>query len=74
MPASYVGHKTTTANLADQCALLHQKVTAFLNRLPVDDRIARAQRMTRESLAIIAEALHRYEYLYLHSRSLSPLR
>ncbi|EME78912.1 uncharacterized protein MYCFIDRAFT_53605 [Pseudocercospora fijiensis CIRAD86] len=47
-------------NLSEQCARVHKKVYDFLNQTPRSERVENVQRMTRESLRVIAEALKRY--------------
>lgn len=50
----------STESLAEECARVHEQVFAFLARAPRTTRVEQAQKQTRESLAIIDEALRRY--------------
>jgi len=47
--------------LRDLCAQLHSQVTAFLQEDVKTERLKAAQARTRHSLAVIQEALDRYE-------------
>ncbi|KXT04712.1 hypothetical protein AC579_616 [Pseudocercospora musae] len=47
-------------DLAEQCARVNKKVHEFLNLKPRNERVDNVQRMTRESLSVIGEALERY--------------
>ena len=44
------------------CAELHEKVTAFLQENFKTERLRATQAQTKRSLAVIQEALDRYEY------------
>ncbi|KAF7187464.1 putative FAD synthase [Pseudocercospora fuligena] len=51
---------TEAKDLAEQCARVNKKVYEFLNQKPRNERVGNVQRMTRESLGVIGEALERY--------------
>ena len=46
--------------LPELCAQIHDKVEAFLNAEPREERIRAAQAQSRISLGVIEEALSRY--------------
>jgi FAD synthetase len=61
-----------TQNLAEQCERVHKKVYDFLDRkAEPGSRIEQVQRQTRESLAVIAEALQRYRSVHASTQPLS---
>ncbi|USW57063.1 Putative phosphoadenosine phosphosulfate reductase, rossmann-like alpha/beta/alpha sandwich [Septoria linicola] len=47
-------------DLAEACRNVHGRVYEFLERKPRSERIGQAQRITRESLGVIGDALQRY--------------
>lgn len=47
-------------NLSEQCERVNKRVYDFLNRAPSDEKVESVQRMTRESLGVIEQALERY--------------
>lgn len=55
-----IGGVGKTTSLTEECARVHERVHAFLARAPRTKRIEQAQQQTRESLAIIGDALQRY--------------
>ena len=51
-----------TSPLRNLCAELHDKVTSFLQEDLKTERLKATQEQTRRSLAVIQEALDRYEF------------
>ena len=51
-----------TSPLRTICAELHDKVTSFLNEDLKTERLKATQEQTRRSLAVIQEALDKYEF------------
>ena len=55
-------------DLSDACKNVHGRVYDFLARdAKSDKRLGQVQRMTRESLGVIGEALDRYRYDHIQS-------
>lgn len=50
-------------DLAEACRNVHDRVYEFLERKPRSERIEQVQRMTRESLGVIEEALEKFRYV-----------
>ena len=48
--------------LRELCSKLHDRVTAFLQEDVKTERLKAVQKQTRQSLAVVQEALDRYEY------------
>jgi len=48
--------------LPEICAQIHEKVYAFLNAEPKDERTKAVQAQSRTSLGVIEEVLRRYRY------------
>lgn len=51
-------------DLAEACRNVHGRVYEFLERKPRSERIEQVQRMTRESLGVIEEALDKFRYVH----------
>lgn len=45
------------------CARIHDRVAEFLDAKDVSDRVTNVQKQTRESLAVIDEALGKYRWV-----------
>lgn len=54
------GSEEEAKDLSEACAHVHRRVYDFLERETQNERIRQAQRMTRESLDVIGEALRKY--------------
>lgn len=59
-------------DLAEACRNVHDRVYEFLERKPRSERIEQVQRMTRESLGVIEEALEKFTYVLAKDRITAP--
>ena len=59
--------------LRDLCSKLHNQVTAFLQEDVKTERLKAVQAQVRQSLAIIQEALDKYEYTPFFPGNMKPI-
>ena len=51
----------SSTTIAEVCADVHRRVSAFLNAAPTSDRVRSTQEQTRISIGVIEKALRDYE-------------
>lgn len=64
-------HNDEPSALREICTKLHSQVTAFLQKDVETERLKAVQAQTRRSLAVIQEALDKYEYVIQPPHTLS---
>lgn len=63
-----------TQSLAEQCERVHKRVYEFLERKTGSSRVEQVQRQTRESLAVVEEALQKFRWAYTYTTNSSRRR